>query len=123
MRLSFFSFNPFPIFSQISLLNGLLSFSSMFQALFVLQFVIHGLFHMTFLNNFPGSNGSLPRNLVALYFYLSCLFVHSFIISINILTHFVRDTKELKSFHSGSCMCLFSTLCPVSILSCTWPSP
>lgn len=116
-------FYPFPIFSQISLLNGLLSFSSMFQALPVLQFVIHGLFHMTFLNNFPGNNRSLARNLVALYFYFSCLFVHSFIISINILTHFVRDTKELKSFHSGSCMCLIPTTVPCSILSCMWPSP
>lgn len=106
-----FFFNPFPIFSQVSPLNGLLSFPSMFQALSVLQFVTHGLFHMTFLNNFPGSNGSLPRNLVVLYFYLSCLFVHSFIISIN-MTHFVRDTKELKSFHSGSCMCLIPTAVP-----------
>lgn len=68
----------------------------MFQALSVLQFVIHELtFHMTFLNNLIGSNGSLPRNLVALYFYLLCLLILSLIKSINIFTHLVRDTKEL----------------------------
>lgn len=108
---------PFPFPRFASVLNRPCSLLSA-ERVSLLSHVPNSIRHpyaisQKFVNN-PRSNGLFLRNLLALYFYFFCLFVHSFIYSISIFIHFVRDTDALRMFCCGSCMCLIPTAVPSS---------
>lgn len=96
------------------------------------QFVTCVLFHKTFLNNPTGSNGSLLRNLVALYCYFSCLFVHPFIHLFNKYVYlFCKRLWRTKNFprwlshvlDPNSCALFPSSLAHGLHPKCSFPPP
>ena len=109
---------PFPslVLPQFSTVRALFSLRNVYPSChtFQTQFVIHMLFHRNSwtIPEVMGYSWEILLHFIFISFVY--LFILSFIYSISIFIHFVRDTDALRMFCCGSCMCLIPTAAPSS---------